>query len=90
MGQLNDKIATVTGSDAVIGQGIAEAFAREGAEVAITDLHDEDGANETRRRVEALGQRAVTTRRDQADTASNGRAVQSGTIPDQVHIPAIG
>jgi glucose 1-dehydrogenase len=70
MGQLNGRIAIVTGSDSGIGQGIAEELAREGADVAITYLHDEAGAAETRRKVEACGRRAFVTRLDQADEAS--------------------
>jgi glucose 1-dehydrogenase len=70
MGQLDGRIAIVTGSDSGIGQGIAEELAREGADVAITYLHDEAGAEETRRRVEACGRRAFVTRLDQADERS--------------------
>jgi glucose 1-dehydrogenase len=70
MGQLDGRIAIVTGSDSGIGQGIAEELAREGADVAITYLHDEAGAAETRRKVEACGRRAFVTRLDQADEAS--------------------
>lgn len=70
MGQLNGRIAIVTGSDSGIGQGIAEELAREGADVAITYLHDEAGAAETRRKVEACGRRAFVTRLDQADETS--------------------
>lgn len=70
MGQLNGKIAIVTGSDSGIGQGIAEELAREGADIAITYLTDETGAAETRGKVEACGRRAFVTRLDQADEAS--------------------
>jgi glucose 1-dehydrogenase len=70
MGQLDGRIAIVTGSDSGIGQGIAEELAREGADVAITYLHDEAGAAETRRKVEACGRRAFVTRLDQADEGS--------------------
>ncbi|USQ95245.1 SDR family NAD(P)-dependent oxidoreductase [Caulobacter sp. RL271] len=70
MGQLEGRIAIVTGSDCGIGQGIAEELARERADVAITYLHDEASADETRHRVEACGRRAFVTRLDQADEAS--------------------
>lgn len=52
--RLRDKVAIVTGSDSGIGQATAEAFAREGADIAITYYHDKDGAREicaTRRQV---------------------------------------
>ncbi|MET3667241.1 3-oxoacyl-ACP reductase family protein [Caulobacter sp. 1776] len=70
MGQLTGKIAIVTGSDSGIGQGIAEELAREGADVAITYLHDQAGAAETKQKVEACGRRAFVTRLDQVDEAS--------------------
>lgn len=57
--RLKGKIAIVTGSDSGMGQAMAEAFAEEGADVAITWLHDEKGAEETRKKVEAAGRRAI-------------------------------
>lgn len=71
--RLKDRIAIVTGSDSGIGQATAEAFAREGADVAIVYFHDRDGADETRRRVEAAGRRAVVVQCDQRDPAEVGR-----------------
>jgi glucose 1-dehydrogenase len=56
--RLEGKVAVVTGSDSGIGQATADAFAKEGADVAITYLHDKDGAEQTRARVEAAGRRA--------------------------------
>ena len=67
--RLKGKIAIVTGSDSSIGQATAEAFAKEGADVAITWLHDKDGAERTRRQVEAAGRRAVVVNFDQRDPA---------------------
>jgi glucose 1-dehydrogenase len=63
--RLKDKLAIVTGSDSGMGQAMAEAFAREGADVAITYLHDNKGAEETRKKVEAAGRRAGIFRCDQ-------------------------
>jgi glucose 1-dehydrogenase len=64
-GRLEGKIAIVTGSDSGIGQATAEEFAKEGADVMVTCYRDEEGADETRRRVEAAGGRAATMRLDQ-------------------------
>jgi len=64
---LRDRIAVVTGSDSGMGQAIAEAFAREGADVAITYLHDRKGAEETLRKVEAAGRRGIIVRFDQRE-----------------------
>ncbi len=64
---LRDRIAVVTGSDSGMGQAIAEAFAREGADVAITYLHDRKGAEETLRKVESAGGRGIIVRFDQRE-----------------------
>lgn len=37
--ELEGKIALVTGAGSGIGKGIALAFAREGADVAVNDIH---------------------------------------------------
>src|SRR4051812_25361018 len=47
--KLADRIAIVTGSDSGIGRAVAEAFAMEGADVVVTFLTDESGAQETAR-----------------------------------------
>jgi glucose 1-dehydrogenase len=64
MGALTDKVALVTGSDSGIGQGTAIEFAREGADVVVTYLHDKEGAEDTRRQVEAHGRRAAVVQVD--------------------------
>lgn len=62
---MQGEIAIVTGSDSGIGQATAVAFAREGADVAITYLDDHDGAEHTRKLVEAAGRKAVVVHLDQ-------------------------
>jgi glucose 1-dehydrogenase len=64
---LDGKIAIVTGSDSGIGQATAIEFAKEGADVAVTWFKDRDGAEETRRRVDAEGRRAIVVHLDQRD-----------------------
>lgn len=64
---LNEQIAIVTGSDSGIGQATAIAFAREGADVVITWLHDRVGAEKTKRAVEAEGRKATVVQFDQRD-----------------------
>ena len=70
MGALQGRVAVVTGSDAGSGRAIAEAYAAEGADVAVTWHADAAGAEQTRRRVEAAGRRALAHRLDVADPAS--------------------
>ena len=51
-GQLQGKVAVVTGSTSGIGQGIAEAFAREGASVMLNGFGDKAGIESLRARLE--------------------------------------
>ena len=57
-GKLLEKAALITGGDSGIGRAVAVLYAREGADVAITYLEEEQGdADETRQAVEAEGRR---------------------------------
>jgi NAD(P)-dependent dehydrogenase (short-subunit alcohol dehydrogenase family) len=70
--RLAGKVAVVTGGGSGIGRGIVFCMAREGAEVAILDIH-EPNALSVAEEVRALGRRAVGLRCDvtsQADVAS--------------------
>jgi glucose 1-dehydrogenase len=63
--KLENRIAIVTGSDSGIGQAIAVAFAKEGANIVITRHKDSKGAEETKRDIENEGQRAIIVDLDQ-------------------------
>lgn len=58
-GKLKNKVALITGGDSGIGAAVAIAFAKEGADVAISYLDEHDDANRTKRRIEELGQRCL-------------------------------
>jgi len=59
-GKLEGRAALVTGGDSGIGRAVAVLFAREGADVAIAYLPEEQSdAEETRRHVEGAGRRCV-------------------------------
>src|SRR5690242_6213410 len=73
--QLQGRIALTSGADSGIGQATAAAFALEGADVCITYIHDETGAQETARRVEAAGRRARVVQCDVTDAGSVETAI---------------
>ncbi|MEF0943712.1 SDR family oxidoreductase [Rhizobium sp. BR 362] len=58
-GRLTGKKAIITGGDSGIGRAVAIAFAREGADVLIAYLDEDDDAEETKRWVEDAGRKAV-------------------------------
>src|ERR1700693_1121015 len=58
-GQLEDRHALITGADSGIGRAVALAFAREGADVAISYLSEEKDARETERLVTEAGRKAI-------------------------------
>ena len=64
MGRLDEKVALITGSDSGIGHASAVEFAREGADVIVNYLEDEQGANDTREQVEAQGRAAIVVQAD--------------------------
>jgi NAD(P)-dependent dehydrogenase (short-subunit alcohol dehydrogenase family) len=66
---LTGKRAVVTGASSGIGQATAEALARAGADVVSLFLTDPEGANETSRRIEAVGRRAIFEQGDTGDAA---------------------
>jgi NAD(P)-dependent dehydrogenase (short-subunit alcohol dehydrogenase family) len=68
-GRLEGKKAIVTGGDSGIGRAVALAYAREGADVLISYLCEEEDAQETRRLVEEAGRKAVLVPGDIADPA---------------------
>lgn len=57
--KLEGKTALITGSDSGIGQATAIEFARQGANVIITYLHDKGGAQQTLQQVEQAGQQGL-------------------------------
>lgn len=58
-GKLTGKVALITGGDSGMGAAAAFAFAKEGADVAISYLDEHEDAKRTKTRIEELGQRAL-------------------------------
>lgn len=66
-GKLSGKKAVITGGDSGIGRAVAIAFAREGADVLIAYLDEDDDARDVARYVEEAGRTCVLVRGDLAD-----------------------
>jgi NAD(P)-dependent dehydrogenase (short-subunit alcohol dehydrogenase family) len=63
-GKLKGKVALITGADSGIGRAVAIAYAREGADILISYLSEDEDARETARWVEDAGRRAVVVAGD--------------------------
>ena len=64
MGRLEDKVTVLTGGAQGIGRGIVEAFAAEGADVAVADVLPEGETAPLLAGVERLGRRGLYVRTD--------------------------
>jgi NAD(P)-dependent dehydrogenase (short-subunit alcohol dehydrogenase family) len=75
---LAGRAALITGGDSGIGRAVAVAFAKEGADVAIAYLsEDEDeDARHTAKLIEAEGRKAVTIRGDLSEQPGCARAIE--------------
>ncbi len=70
-GKLSGRAAIITGGDSGIGRAVAIAYAREGADILVSYLNEQEDedAHETARHVEAAGRRCVLMRGDIAQAA---------------------
>ncbi|MFC3124266.1 SDR family NAD(P)-dependent oxidoreductase [Pseudoroseomonas globiformis] len=84
--KLQNKVAIVTGSDSGIGQAIAVLFAENGADLCIGYHTDKDGAEETRRRVEAAGRRGVVVQLDVGQPADVRRMFEAAAALGPVDV----
>lgn len=75
-GKLRGKTAIITGGDSGIGRAVALAFAREGADVLISYLNEEEDAAETRRVVEDAERRCVLVPGDIGDESHCQKIVE--------------
>ena len=75
-GRLEGKVAIVTGGDSGIGRAVSVLFAREGADVAIVFLEENEDARETARLIQAEDRRPLMLKGDVGDEAFCRHAVE--------------
>ena len=74
--KLKDRVALVTGGDSGIGRSAAVHFAREGADVAIVYLSEDQDAEETKRMIEQEGQTCLLLKGDLRDRSFGEECVE--------------
>lgn len=84
-GKLEGKTAIITGGDSGIGQAVAIAFAKEGADVAIGYLESEEDATYTKNRIEKIGRKALVFKGD-VGQESYAEEVVSKVIAEWGHL----
>ena len=75
--RLKGKRAIITGGDSGIGRAVAIAYAREGVDLLISYLDEDEDADETKRLVEQAGRKAVLVSGDIQDPAHCRQIVET-------------
>ncbi len=76
-GKLEGRVALVTGADSGIGRAVALAFAKEGADVLLSYLNEEEDAEAAARSIQEAGRQAVKLPGDIGDPAHCRALVQA-------------
>ncbi len=75
-GRLEGLRSIITGADSGIGRAVAIAFAREGADVVVGYLHEDDDAADTVRLIEGAGRRGIAVAGDITDESHCRRLIE--------------
>ena len=75
-GKLQDRVALISGGDSGIGRAVAVAFAKEGADVVIAYLCEDEDAQKTREMVEEQGRKCVLVAGDIGEEAHCRKLVE--------------
>jgi NAD(P)-dependent dehydrogenase (short-subunit alcohol dehydrogenase family) len=75
-GKLRNKVAIITGGDSGIGRAVAYAFAKEGANIAIAYLDEQRDAEETKERINQIGQHCILLPGDLCNECQSYRVVK--------------
>ncbi|MVO93589.1 SDR family oxidoreductase [Rhizobium leguminosarum] len=75
--RLKGKRGIITGGDSGIGRAVAIAYAREGADLVISYLDEDEDADETKRLVEQAGRKAILVSGDIQDSAHCRQIVET-------------
>ena len=75
MGQLQNKVAIVTGAGSGIGKATALLFAKEGAKVTVSDINEDHG-NEVVELIKSNGGEALFVKANSANPKDNEKLVK--------------
>ena len=81
-GRLKGKRAVITGGDSGIGRAVAIAYAREGADILISYLDEDEDANATKKLIAEAGRKAVLVPGDVQD-AGHCRAIVEKAVAER-------
>jgi NAD(P)-dependent dehydrogenase (short-subunit alcohol dehydrogenase family) len=76
-GKLENRVAIITGGDSGIGQAVAVAFAKEGADIVVAFYGQQEDANETVRLVQSAGRRCILVKCDLKQEQSSKQVVDT-------------
>jgi NAD(P)-dependent dehydrogenase (short-subunit alcohol dehydrogenase family) len=87
-GRLEGKTAVITGGDSGIGRAVAIAYAREGADVLISYLDEDQDAEDTAKYIRDAGRKAVLVPGDLADP-EHCRSVIAKAVEEFDHVDVL-